>query len=50
MRNHDEGGKMLPLFNLMLFEIDCVLENAVQVKQKQLTAKGCRVLPWLGFV
>ena len=47
MRNHDEGGKMLPLHNVMLFEADCVLENAVQVKQKQSTANGCRVLLWL---
>lgn len=53
MRDHDEGGRMLPLFNWMLSEIDCVLANAVQVKQvkqKQSTAKGCQVLPWLRFV
>lgn len=44
MRNHDGGGKMQPLHNVMLFEVDCVLENAVQVKQKQSNANGCPVL------
>lgn len=41
---------MLRPYNSMLSEIDCVLANAVQVKQKQSTAKGCRVLPWLRCV
>lgn len=43
---------MLRLYNSMLSEIDCVLENAVQVKQKQSTAKSCCVLvePWLRCV
>lgn len=41
MRSHDKGGKMLRLYNSMLSEIDCVLANVVEVKQRQLTAKGC---------
>lgn len=44
MRNHDGGGKMQPLHNVMLYEVDCVLENAVQVKQMQSNANGCPVL------
>lgn len=47
MRNDEEGGKTLALFDVMLFEVDCVLPNAVEVKHKQLTAKGCRVLLWV---
>lgn len=39
MRNHDGGGKMQPLHNVMLFEVDCVLENVVQVKQTQSNAQ-----------
>lgn len=45
MRNHDEGEKMLSLDNVMLSEVDCVLENAVQVKKMQLNANSCQVLP-----
>lgn len=49
MRSHDEGGRVLSLYNLMLSGIDCVLANAVGLKQKQSTAKSCRVVPWLRF-
>lgn len=47
MRNHGESGKTMRLYNLMLSGIDCVLENVVEVKQKQTNAKGCQVIPWL---
>lgn len=38
MRSHLGGGKMLPLYDLMLSEVDCVLANAMQVKQKESAA------------
>lgn len=46
MRNHEEGGKTLPLFDVMLLgSVACWQMR--WVKQKQLTAKDCRVLLWM---